>query len=53
MAFFALGMGPVPWAVNSEIYPTRVRGLANGLATTVNWASNLAVSMVRSKGKLG
>jgi len=45
VAWFALGMGPVPWLVNSEIYPTHVRGLANGVATTVNWASNLLVSM--------
>jgi len=45
VAFFATGMGPIPWAVNSEIYPTNVRGLANGVATTVNWASNLLVSM--------
>jgi len=45
VAFFATGMGPIPWAVNAEIYPLSVRGLANGVATTVNWSANLIVSM--------
>jgi len=45
VAFFATGMGPIPWTVNAEIYPLSVRGLANGVATTVNWASNLVVSI--------
>src|SRR5690606_34475643 len=40
-----LTKGPIPWAVNSEIYPQHVRGLANGVATTVNWSSNLIVSL--------
>jgi len=38
-------MGPVPWAVNSEIYPLKIRSVANSLATTVNWGSNLIVSI--------
>ena len=29
----------------AEIYPLNVRGLAAGLATTANWASNLLVSL--------
>ena len=43
-AAFAVGMGPIPWAVNAEIYPDTVRGLANGIATTVNWGANLLIS---------
>ena len=35
LVFFAPGMGPVPWTVNSEIYALPVRGVANGLAATV------------------
>lgn len=41
---FAPGMGCMPWCINSEIYPTHVRGMANSIATTVNWATNFAMS---------
>ncbi|CAN6447121.1 unnamed protein product [Victoria cruziana] len=44
IAFFAPGMGPVPWAVNSEIYPQKYRGICGGISATVNWISNLIVS---------
>lgn len=39
--FFSPGMGPVPWAVNSEIYPEAFRGVCGGMSATVNWVSNL------------
>ena len=42
---FAPGMGPLPWTVNAEIYPTWSRSLCSGLATSVNWISNLLVSV--------
>lgn len=45
IAFFAPGMGPIPWTVNSEIYPTWARSTAISIATMVNWISNLIVSM--------
>ncbi|KAI5658051.1 hypothetical protein M9H77_26844 [Catharanthus roseus] len=44
IAFFSPGMGPVPWAVNSEIYPEIYRGTCGGMAATVNWVSNLLVA---------
>lgn len=44
VAFFAMGMGPVPWAIVSEIYPLDVRGKASGLAAAANWSANLIVS---------
>ncbi|KAH3757083.1 hypothetical protein Pelo_11111 [Pelomyxa schiedti] len=44
-AFFGIGMGPVPWCVNSEIYPIAVRGAGNGAATATNWLTNLFVSL--------
>ncbi|XP_023748728.1 inositol transporter 1 [Lactuca sativa] len=44
IAFFAPGMGPVPWTVNSEIYPESYRGICGGMSATVNWVSNLVVA---------
>lgn len=44
IAFFAPGMGPVPWTVSSEIYPEAYRGLCGGMSATVNWISNIVVA---------
>jgi len=44
IAFFSPGMGPVPWTMNSEIYPEEYRGICGGMSATVCWVSNLIVS---------
>lgn len=44
LACFASGMGCMPWTINAEIYPLRVRSFALSLATSVNWFANLLVS---------
>ncbi|EGZ29435.1 hypothetical protein PHYSODRAFT_322955 [Phytophthora sojae] len=44
LAFFASGMGCMPWTINAEIYPLRVRSFALGIATSVCWVTNLLVS---------
>lgn len=41
---FGIGMSPVPWAVNAEIYPLRVRGVCMGIATASNWTMNFVVA---------
>jgi sugar porter (SP) family MFS transporter len=44
VAFFALGMGPGPWLIISEIFPTKVRGRAASLATSALWSGTLVVT---------
>jgi len=44
VAFFALGMGPVPWLIISEIFPTKVRGRAASIATSTLWSGTLLVT---------
>ncbi|SOV06572.1 related to myo-inositol transporter [Ustilago sp. UG-2017a] len=41
---YALGLGIVPWLIQSEIFPGQVRGVGAGLATATNWSTNLLVS---------
>ena len=45
LAFFAPGMGPVPWTMNSEIYPTWARSFGMAASSTTNWVFNLFVSL--------
>jgi SP family galactose:H+ symporter-like MFS transporter len=44
VASFAISLGPVFWIMISEIYPLRIRGLAMGFATGIQWLGNLIVS---------
>jgi MFS family permease len=45
VASFAISLGPIFWLLIAEIYPLKVRELAEGTAATFNWGSNLIVSL--------
>ena len=42
---FGAGLAPIPWAVNSEIYPIYARSGAMALATFLNWETNFLVAV--------
>lgn len=42
---FSPGMGPMPWTINSEIYPGWARATCTSITTSINWTANLAVSL--------
>mmetsp|Transcript_20485 Transcript_20485/g.37249 ORF Transcript_20485/g.37249 Transcript_20485/m.37249 type:complete len:520 (-) Transcript_20485:58-1617(-) len=42
---YQVGFGPINWLIISEIFPLRVRGAAISVATMVNFASNLMMTL--------
>eukprot|EP00250_Pteridium_aquilinum_P002957 c13226_g1_i1 orf=248-1717(-) len=45
VALFSLGLGPLPWVVMSEVFPSNVKGRAGSLATVTNWLSAWIVTL--------
>ncbi|KAL4863572.1 hypothetical protein BDV12DRAFT_26107 [Aspergillus spectabilis] len=43
VAVYAISWGPVSWVYPPELFPLRVRGKANALCTSANWAFNFAL----------
>jgi SP family arabinose:H+ symporter-like MFS transporter len=43
LASFAFSLGPIPWVVMSEIFPTRIRGRAMSIATLCLWLTNTVI----------
>lgn len=44
IASFASSLGPIPWVIISEIFPTKSRGVAVSIATLVLWLGVLAIT---------
>lgn len=44
IAGFALGWGPTPWLVMSEIFPIQVRGFASAICVLINWTAAFIVT---------
>lgn len=44
IAAFAMALGPIPWIISSEIFPTRIRGRAMSVATFTIWTSCYVVA---------
>ncbi|XP_068771323.1 solute carrier family 2, facilitated glucose transporter member 8 isoform X3 [Struthio camelus] len=41
---FALGWGPIPWLVMSEIFPLKARGISSGACVLTNWVMAFLVT---------
>jgi SP family arabinose:H+ symporter-like MFS transporter len=55
IASFASSLGPVPWVIISEIFPTKLRGVAMSFATVILWVGVLLITQLTPVllGKLG
>jgi MFS family permease len=45
-AFFAVGLGPIPWLLLSEMLPTYALSPASSVATAVNWGTNFVIGLI-------
>jgi SP family facilitated glucose transporter-like MFS transporter 8 len=52
---FSFGLGPIPWLLLAELFPTEVRGVASSIAIATNWACSFLVTLSFNalKGALG
>lgn len=41
---FAVSLGPIPWLIVGELFPTSVRGYASSIATFLNWGCNVLIA---------
>lgn len=44
IASFSSSLGPIPWVLISEIFPTKIRGLAMSFATMTLWLGVVAIT---------
>ncbi|KAG1087296.1 hypothetical protein G6F42_020661 [Rhizopus arrhizus] len=43
VASFAIGIGPIPWLLTSELTPTYASSSVGAIATCVNWSMNFVI----------
>ncbi|KAM6930776.1 solute carrier family 2, facilitated glucose transporter member 8 [Xenentodon cancila] len=41
---FAIGWGPIPWLIMSEVFPVKVRGFASAVVVLTNWSMAFIVT---------
>lgn len=46
IACFACSLGPIPWVIISEIFPTKIRGIAMGATTVILWVGVLLITQL-------
>ncbi|KAI8369172.1 major facilitator superfamily domain-containing protein [Choanephora cucurbitarum] len=46
VASFAIGIGPIPWMITSELTPIYASSSVGAVATAVNWAMNFLIGLV-------
>ena len=46
IASFACSLGPIPWVIMSEIFPTKIRGIAMSFATLVLWIGVVLITQL-------
>lgn len=46
IACFASSLGPIPWVIISEIFPTKIRGIAMSVAALVLWIGVLLITQL-------
>lgn len=46
VAFFAIGLGPIPWMITSEMSPTYAASSMGGIATCFNWTMNFIIGLI-------
>ncbi|KAI8147119.1 major facilitator superfamily domain-containing protein [Fennellomyces sp. T-0311] len=46
VASFAIGIGPIPWMITSELCPTYANSSVGAAATAMNWGMNFVIGLV-------
>ncbi|KAG8444612.1 hypothetical protein GDO86_009682 [Hymenochirus boettgeri] len=45
VAAFSIGLGPMVWLIQSEIFPAGIKGRAFAITSSMNWGMNLIISL--------